>query len=142
MFGGGTRVCRRSMAPLRLLVPGGAGDAEATALKGNNFSRLFSFSGGDVLRRQWRGRGDLCWSPGPTHHYLLQVMMLLTCLITRNMISGGNPSFPRVTGVGFEGCVVGARVGRCAWEAVYSASASSNKPSSAALYFVEIGSGV
>ncbi|KAF8697328.1 hypothetical protein HU200_035921 [Digitaria exilis] len=59
-------------------------------------------------------------------------MMLLTCLIMRNMIYGGNPSFARVAGVGFEGCVVGAGVGRCAWEAVYSASAPSSKPSSAA----------
>ncbi|KAF8672184.1 hypothetical protein HU200_049752 [Digitaria exilis] len=131
MFGGGTRVCRRSMAPLRLLVPGGVGDAEAMALQGNNFSQLFPFSGGDLLRRQWRGRGDLYWSPGPAHHRLLQVMMLLTCLITSDMIYGGNPSFARVAGVGFEGCVVGAGVGRCAWEAVYSASAPSSKPSSA-----------
>ncbi|KAF8694763.1 hypothetical protein HU200_037851 [Digitaria exilis] len=59
-------------------------------------------------------------------------MMLLTCLIPRNMISGENPSFARVDGVGFEGCVVGARVGRCVWEAVYSAYAPSSKPSSAA----------
>ncbi|KAF8723630.1 hypothetical protein HU200_021587 [Digitaria exilis] len=60
-------------------------------------------------------------------------MMLLTCLIPRNMISSGNPSFARVASVGFEGCVVGAGVGRCAWEeAVYSASAPSAKPSSAA----------
>ncbi|KAF8659024.1 hypothetical protein HU200_058868 [Digitaria exilis] len=131
MFNGGTRVCRRSMAPLRLLVPGGAGDVEATALQGNNFSCLFSFSGGDLLRRQWRGWGDLGWSPGPAHHRLFQVMMLLTCLIPWHMISGENPSFVRVAGVGFEGCVVGAGVGRCAWEAVYSASAPSSKPSSA-----------
>ena len=48
------------------------------------------------------------------------------------MISDGNPSFARVAGVGFEGCVVGAGVGRCAWEAVYSASAPSSKPSSTA----------
>ncbi|TVU22857.1 hypothetical protein EJB05_32578, partial [Eragrostis curvula] len=47
--------------------------------------------------------------------------MLLTCLVPRNVISGGNPSFARVAGVGFEGCVV-----------VYSASAPSSKPSSAA----------
>ncbi|KAF8728887.1 hypothetical protein HU200_018182 [Digitaria exilis] len=132
MLGGGTRVCRKSMAPLRLLVPSGAGNTEATTLQGNNFSRLLPFSSGDLLRRQWRGRGGLCWSPGPSHHCLLQVMMLLTCLILRNMIFGGNPSFARVAGVGFEGCVVGARVGRCAWEAVYSAFASSSKPSSAA----------
>ncbi|KAF8664559.1 hypothetical protein HU200_054741 [Digitaria exilis] len=132
MFGGGTRVCRMSMAPLWLLVPGGVGDAEATALQGNNFSRFFPFSGGDLLRCQWRGRGDLCWSPGPVYHHLLQVMMLLTCLITRNMIYGGNPSFARVAGVGFESYVVGAGVGRCAWEAGYSASAPSSKPSSAA----------
>ncbi|KAF8697160.1 hypothetical protein HU200_036157 [Digitaria exilis] len=76
--------------------------------------------------------GDLCWSPGPVHCRLLQVLMLLTCLIPRNMISGGNPSFARVAGVGFEGCVVGAGVSRCAWEAVYSASAPSSKPSSGA----------
>ncbi|KAF8692464.1 hypothetical protein HU200_039560 [Digitaria exilis] len=59
-------------------------------------------------------------------------MMLLTCLIPRNMISDGNPSFARVAGVGFESCAVGVGVGRCAWEAVYSASAPSSKPSSAA----------
>ncbi|KAF8753237.1 hypothetical protein HU200_011688 [Digitaria exilis] len=132
MFGGGTRVCRRSMTPLWFLVPGGTGDVEAMVFQGNNFSRLFLFSGGDLLRRQWRGRGDLCWSPWPAHHRLLQVMMLLTRLIPRNMIYGGNPSFARVAGVGFEGCVVGAGVGRCAWEAVYLASAPSSKPSSAA----------
>ncbi|CAL4923490.1 unnamed protein product [Urochloa decumbens] len=132
MFGGGTGVCRRSVAPMRLLVPGGVGDAEATALQGNNFSQLLLFSGGDLLRHHWRGRGDLCWSPGLAHRRLLQAMMLLTCLILRNMISGGNPSFARVAGVGFEGCVVDAGVGRCAWEALYSASAPSSKPSSAA----------
>ncbi|KAF8748978.1 hypothetical protein HU200_012757 [Digitaria exilis] len=120
------------MAPMRLLVPGGVGDAEAMALQGNNFSRIFPFSGGDLLRCQWRGRGDLCWSPGPAHHRFLQVMMLLTCLITGDMIYGGNPSFARVAGVGFEGCVMGGGVGRCAWEAVYSAYAPSSKPSSAA----------
>ncbi|KAF8775516.1 hypothetical protein HU200_004526 [Digitaria exilis] len=125
-------VCRRIMTPLRLLVPGGASDVEATALQGNNFFCLFLFSGDDLLRRQWRGRRDLCWSPGSAHHRLLQMMMLLTCLIPRNMISGGNPSFARVAGVGFEGCVMGAGVGRCAWEAVYSASALSSKPSSTA----------
>ncbi|KAF8781236.1 hypothetical protein HU200_000655 [Digitaria exilis] len=132
MFGGGTKVCQRSTAPLRLLVPGSVGDAEAMALQGNNFSRLLSFSGGDLLRRQWRGQGDLCWSPGPVHRCLLQVMMLLTCLIPRNMISSRNPSFARVLGVGFEGCVVGAGFGRCIWEAVYLVSAPSSKPSSAA----------
>ncbi|KAF8750172.1 hypothetical protein HU200_012422 [Digitaria exilis] len=132
MFGGATRVYRRSMAPLRFLFPGGTGDAKASALQGNNFSRLLPFSGGDLLRRQWRGRGDLCWSPGPAHHRLLQVMMLLTCLIPRNMIFGGNLSFAPVAGVGFEGCVVGAGVGRCAWEVVYSAFAPSSKPFSAA----------
>ncbi|KAF8776706.1 hypothetical protein HU200_003435 [Digitaria exilis] len=100
-------VCRRIMTPLRLLVPGGASDVEATALQGNNFFCLFLFSGDDLLRRQWRGRRDLCWSPGSAHHRLLQMMMLLTCLIPRNMISGGNPSFARVAGVGFEGCVMG-----------------------------------
>ncbi|KAF8727015.1 hypothetical protein HU200_019510 [Digitaria exilis] len=132
MFSGGTRVCRRSMTHLWLLVPGGDDDAEALALQGNNFSRLFPFSSGDLLRRQWRSRGDLCWSLGPAHHCLLQVMMLLACLIPRNMISGGNPSFARFASIGFEGCVVGGGVGRCAWEAVYAASAPSSKPSSAA----------
>ncbi|KAF8676741.1 hypothetical protein HU200_046856 [Digitaria exilis] len=131
MFDSGIRVCPRSTTSLRLLVPGGAGDAEATALQGNNFSRLLPFSDGDLLRRQWRSRGDLCWSPRLAHRRL-QVMMLLTCLIPRNMISGGNLSFARVTDVGFEGCVVGAGVGRCPWEAVYSAFAPSRKPSSAA----------
>ncbi|KAF8698662.1 hypothetical protein HU200_034911 [Digitaria exilis] len=114
MFNGGTRVCQKSMAPLRLLVPSGAGNTEVTMLQGNNFSRLLPFSGGDLLRRQWRGRGGLCWSLGPAHHRLLQVMMLLTCLTLRNMISGGNLSFTRVAGIGFEGCVVGAGVGLAA----------------------------
>ncbi|KAF8661678.1 hypothetical protein HU200_056625 [Digitaria exilis] len=76
-----------------------------------------------------RHRGDLCWSPGPAHRRLLQVMMLLTCLFSRNMISGGNPSFARVAGVASEGGVMGAEVGRCAWEAMYSASAPSSKRS-------------
>jgi hypothetical protein len=58
-------------------------------------------------------------------------MMLLTLLISRKMIFGRNLSIARVAGGGNEGCVVGTRVGRCAWEAVYSASPSS-KPSSAA----------
>ncbi|KAF8652486.1 hypothetical protein HU200_062819 [Digitaria exilis] len=119
------------MAPLRLLVPDGAGDTEATALQGNNFSQLLLFSGGDLLRQQWRGLGDLCWSLGPAHHRLLQVMMLLTCLIPRNMIYGENLRFARVAGIRFEGCIVGPGVGRCTWEAVYSASAPSSKPSSA-----------
>ncbi|KAF8755779.1 hypothetical protein HU200_011248 [Digitaria exilis] len=131
MFGGRTRVCRRSMIPLRLLVLGDTGDAEATALQGNNFYRLFSFSGGDLLRRQWRGQGDLCWSPGPAHHCLLQVMMLLTRLIPRNMISSGNPSFARVVGVGFEDCVVGPELADVPGT-VYLASAPSSKSSSAA----------
>jgi hypothetical protein len=46
--------------------------------------------------------------------------MSLTLLISRKMIYGGNPSSARVAGDGIEGGVVGARVGRCAWEAVYS----------------------
>jgi hypothetical protein len=40
MLGGGVRFCRRSVAPLRLGFPGGASDAEATALQRNNFSQL------------------------------------------------------------------------------------------------------
>ncbi|KAF8652622.1 hypothetical protein HU200_062711 [Digitaria exilis] len=79
-----------------------AGDAEATVLQGNNSRGFFDSPVGDLLRRQWRGQGDLCCSPGPAHHRLLQVMMMLTYLIPRNMISGGNPSFARVVGVGFE----------------------------------------
>jgi hypothetical protein len=35
------------------------GDAEATTLQRNNFSQLLPFSDGDLLRRQWRGCGDL-----------------------------------------------------------------------------------
>ncbi|KAF8716439.1 hypothetical protein HU200_026319 [Digitaria exilis] len=132
MFGGGKSVFRRSTAPLRLLVPDCAGDTETAALQGNNFSRLLLFSSGDLLRRQWRGRRDLCWSTGTTHRRFLHVMMLLTSLIPRNMISGGNPSFARVAGVGFEGYVVGAGVGRCAWETVCSASVPRSRPSSIA----------
>ncbi|KAF8686665.1 hypothetical protein HU200_043496 [Digitaria exilis] len=37
-------------------------------------------------------------------------MMLLTCLIPKNMISGGNMSFTQVAHVGFEGCVMGAEL--------------------------------
>jgi hypothetical protein len=59
-------------------------------------------------------------------------MMLLTLLISRKMIFGRNLSIARVAGGGNEGCVVGTRVGRCAWEAVHSADSPSSKPSSAA----------
>jgi hypothetical protein len=76
------------MAHLRLDFPGGVGDAEATMLQRNNFSQLLLFSDGDLLRRQWRGWGDLSRSRGPTHRRLLQVMMLLTLLISRKMIFG------------------------------------------------------
>jgi hypothetical protein len=41
---------------------------------------------------------------------------MLTLLILRKMILGGNLSFARVAGGGYEGCVMGIRVGRCAWE--------------------------
>jgi hypothetical protein len=58
--------------------------------------------------------------------------MLLTLLILRKIILGGNLSFARVAGGGYEGCVVGTGVGRCAWEAVYPAYSPSSKPSSAA----------
>jgi hypothetical protein len=37
-------------------------------------------------------------------------MKLLTLLILRKMIFGGNLSFARVAGVGNEGCVVGVGV--------------------------------
>ena len=45
---------------------------------------------------------------------------------------GENLSFARVAGGGIEGCVVGTGVGRCAWEAVYSANSPRSKPSSVA----------
>jgi hypothetical protein len=48
------------------------------------------------------------------------------------MIFGGNLSIVRVAGGGIQGCVVGTGVGRCAWEAAYSADSPSSKPSSAA----------
>jgi hypothetical protein len=48
------------------------------------------------------------------------------------MIFGENLSFARVAGGGIEGCVVGTGVGRCAWEAVYSADSPRSKPSYAA----------
>ena len=120
------------MAPLRLTFPGDAGDAEATAAQQNNFSQPLPFSDGDLLRRQRRGWGDLSRSRGPAHRRLLQVMMLLTLLISRKMIFGENLSFARVAGGGIEGCVVGTGVGRCAWEAVYSANSPRSKPSSPA----------
>jgi hypothetical protein len=76
------------MAPLWLGFPGGDGDAEATALQRNNFSQFLPFSDGDLLRRQWRGWGDLSRSRGSAHRRLLQVMMLLTMLISRKMFFG------------------------------------------------------
>ena len=120
------------MAPLWLAFPGDAGDAEATAAQRNNFSQSLPFSDGDLLRRQRRGWEDLSRSQGPAHRHLLQVMMLLTLLISRKMIFGENLSFARVAGGGIEGCVVGTGVGRCAWEAVYSADSPRSKPSSVA----------
>ncbi|KAG2539788.1 hypothetical protein PVAP13_9NG494928 [Panicum virgatum] len=132
MFGGGVRFCRRSVSPLRLVFPGNAGDAEVTAAQRNNFSQPLPFSDGDLLRRQLRCWGDLSRSRGPAHRRLLQVMMLLTLLISRKMIFGENLSFARVAGGGIEGCVVGTGVDRCAWEAVYSADSPRSKPSSAA----------
>jgi hypothetical protein len=132
MLGCGVRFCRISVAPLRLGFPGGAGDAEATALQMNNFSQLLPFSDGDLLRRQRRGWGDLSRSRGPAHHRLLQVMMLLTLLISRKMIFEGNLSIDWVAGDGNERCVVGTGVSRCAWEATYLADSPSSKPSTAA----------
>jgi hypothetical protein len=41
-----------------------------------------------------------------------------------------NMSSARVASGGNEGCVVDVGVGRCAWEAVYSADSPSSKPSS------------
>ena len=132
MFGDGVRFYRRSVAPLRLAFPDDVGDAEATAAQRNNFSQPFPFSDGDLLRRQRRGWGDLSRSRGPAHRRLLQVMMLLTLLISKKMIFGENLSFARVAGGGIEECVMGMRVGRCAWEAVHSADSPRSKPSSAA----------
>ena len=117
---------------MRLAFPGDAGDAEATAAQRDNFSQPLLFSDGDLLRRQRRGWGDLSRSRGPAHHRLCQVMMLLTLLISRKMIFGENLSFARVAGSGIDGCVVGTGVGRCTWEAVYSADSPRSKPSSAA----------
>jgi hypothetical protein len=59
------------MVPLWLGFPSGDGDAEAMALQRNNFSQLLPFSGGNLLRHQL-------------------VMMLLTLLISRKMLFGGN----------------------------------------------------
>ncbi|KAG2594380.1 hypothetical protein PVAP13_5NG628100 [Panicum virgatum] len=132
MFGGGIRFCRRSVAPLRLAFPADAGDAEATAAQRNNFSQPLPFSDDVLLRRQRRDWGDLSRSRGPAHRRLLQVMMLLTLLISRKMVFGENLSFARVAGSGIEGCVVGTRVGRCVWEAVYLADSPKSKSSSAA----------
>jgi hypothetical protein len=53
-------------------------------------------------------------------------------LISKKMIFGRNLSIAWVPSSGNEGCVVGTGVGRCAWEAVYSADSLSSKPSSAA----------
>ena len=132
MFGGGVRFCRMSVAPLRLAFTSNAGDAEAMAVQRNNFSQPLLFSDGDLLQRQWRGWGDLSRSRGPAHRRLLHVMMLLTLLISRKMIFSENLSFARVAGGGIERCVVGTGVGRCAWEAMYSADSPRSKPSTAA----------
>jgi hypothetical protein len=59
MLGGGVRFCLRSVVPLWLGFPDGAGDAEATTLQRNSFSQILTFSNGDLLRRQRRGWGDL-----------------------------------------------------------------------------------
>ena len=120
------------MPPLRLAFPSDVDDADAAAAQRNNFSQPLPFSDGDLLRHQWRGWGDLSRSRGPAYRRLLQVMMLLTLLISRKMIFGENLSFARVDGGGIEGCVVGTGVGRCAWEAVYSTDSPKSKPSSAA----------
>jgi hypothetical protein len=132
MLGGRVWFCQWSVAPLRLGFPGSVGDVEATVLQRNNFSQLLPFSNGDLLRCQRRGWGDLSRSRGLARHYLLHVMMLLTLLISRKMIYGRNLSIALVARGGNEGCVVGTEVGRCAWEAAYSADLPTSKPSSAA----------
>ena len=105
--------------------------AEATVAQQNNFSQPLPFSDGDLLRRQRRGWGDLSRSRGPAHRRLLQVMMLLTLLISRKMIFDENLSFARIASGGIEGCIVGTGVSRCAWKTVYSADSPRNKLSSA-----------
>ena len=90
------------MAHLRLDFPGGGGDAEAITLQRNNFSQLLPFSDGDLLRRQRRGWGDLSRSRGLAYRRLLQMMMVLTLLISRKMIFGENLSFAWVAGGGIE----------------------------------------
>jgi hypothetical protein len=102
------------MAPLQLGFPAGVGDVEATVLQMNDFSQLLPFSDGDLLRHQRRGLGDLSRSRGSVHHRLLQVIMLLTLLISRKMIFDENLSFARVADGGIKGYVVGTGVGRCA----------------------------
>jgi hypothetical protein len=84
------------VTPLRLRFPGGVGDAEATALQRNNFSQLLPLSDGNLVRCQQRGWGDLSRSRGLANRRLFQVMMLLTLLISRKMIFGGNLSIARV----------------------------------------------
>jgi hypothetical protein len=96
MLGGGVRFCRWSVTPLWLCFSGSVGDAEATTLQRNNFSQLLPFSDGDLLRRQQRGWGDPSRSRGLAHRRLFQVMMLLTLLISRKMIFGGNLSIARL----------------------------------------------
>jgi hypothetical protein len=59
-------------------------------------------------------------------------MMLLTLLISRKMIFEANLSISWVAYDGNKGCIMDTRVGRCTWEATYSADSPSSKPSSAA----------
>jgi hypothetical protein len=66
-------------------------------------------------------------------------MMLLTLLISRKIIFGGNLSIARVAGDGNEGCVVSTGVGRCAWEAAHSSISPSSKPFSAASTLCSLG---
>jgi hypothetical protein len=104
------------VAPLRLGFPSGAGDAEATTLQKNNFSHFFCPP--MAIYSDVNGEsGETCPRVEPAHHRLLQVMMLLTLLISRKMFFGGNLGIARVAGDGNERCVVGTGVGRCAWEA-------------------------
>jgi hypothetical protein len=117
------------MASLQFGFPGGVGDAEATTLQRNNFSQFL----------QRRGWGDLSRNSGPAHRHLFQAMMLLILLILMKMIFGRNQSIARVACGGNERCVVGTSIGRCAWEAAYSADLPSSKPSSAASILWSLG---
>ena len=83
----GVRVCRGKSSSSRPCLPGGAGEAVATASQGNKFLWSLPRPFGVCSWRQWRGqgRGDspdpLFWSPWPATHLPTQVMLLLVLLL-------------------------------------------------------------